>query len=68
MRRSSQPKYFLANTRFNKQAKFLNLKQRAMTVEEYEMDFDELSHSVSEMVATEAIRTKKFIQGLKVSL
>lgn len=59
-------KYFSANTRFNKQANFLSLKQGAMTVEEYEQEFDKLSHFALEMVATEAAKTKRFIQGLKV--
>ncbi|XP_038889305.1 uncharacterized protein LOC120079215 [Benincasa hispida] len=50
-------KYFSANTRYNKQAEFLNLRQRVMSVEEYEQEFDKLSHFAPELVATEAATT-----------
>ena len=54
-------KYFSANTRFNKQAEFLNLKQGAMTVEEYEEEFDKLSHFTPEMVAMQKTRVQRFV-------
>ncbi|XP_038874997.1 uncharacterized protein LOC120067519 [Benincasa hispida] len=54
-------KYFSANTWYNKQIEFLDLKQRVMSVEEYEQEFDKLSHFAPELVATEATRTEKFI-------
>ncbi|XP_038887018.1 uncharacterized protein LOC120077183 [Benincasa hispida] len=60
--------YFSANTRYNKQTEFLNLKQRVMSVEEYEQEFDKLSHFSLELVANEATRTKRFIQGLRSGL
>ncbi|XP_038880446.1 uncharacterized protein LOC120072105 [Benincasa hispida] len=50
-------KYFSANIRYNKQAKFLNLRQRVMSVEEYEQEFNKLSRFAPELVATEAART-----------
>ena len=61
-------KYFSSNTRFKKQAEFLSLKQGAMTVEEYEEEFNKLSHFAPEMVATEKTRVQRFVQGLKVGL
>lgn len=39
-----------------------------MSVEEYEQEFDKLSHFATEMVATEAARTERFIQGLRSKL
>ncbi|XP_038887812.1 uncharacterized protein LOC120077819 [Benincasa hispida] len=60
-------KYFSANTRYNKQAEFLNLKQDAMSVE-YEQEFDKLSHFAPELVATEASRIERFIQGMRSGL
>ncbi|XP_038882395.1 uncharacterized protein LOC120073664 [Benincasa hispida] len=46
-------KYFSTNTRYNKQAEFLNLRQEVMSVEEYEQEFDKLSCFAPELVATE---------------
>lgn len=46
-------KYFSANTRYNKQVDFMQLKQGAMSVEEYEQEFTKLSHFAPKMVATE---------------
>ena len=37
-------------------------------MEEYEEEFDKLSHFAPEMVATEKTRVQKFVQGLKVRL
>ncbi|XP_038874873.1 uncharacterized protein LOC120067373 [Benincasa hispida] len=54
-------KYFSANTRYNKQAEFLNLRQEVMSVEEYEQEFDKLSRFAPELVTTEATRTERFI-------
>ncbi|XP_038880466.1 uncharacterized protein LOC120072126 [Benincasa hispida] len=61
-------KYFSANTRYNKQVEFLNLKQGVMLVKEYEQEFDKLSHFAAELVATETARTERFIQGLRSEL
>ncbi|XP_038904478.1 uncharacterized protein LOC120090847 [Benincasa hispida] len=61
-------KYFSVNTIYNKQAEFLNLKQRVMSVEEYEQEFDKLSHFFLELVATKATRTESFVQGLRSGL
>ncbi|XP_038885815.1 uncharacterized protein LOC120076109 [Benincasa hispida] len=61
-------KYFLANTRYNKQAEFLNLKQGVISVEKYEQEFDKLSRFTPELVATKAARTERFIQDLRSGL
>lgn len=39
-----------------------------MTVEEYEEEFNKLSHFSPEMVATKATRIERFVQGLRVGL
>lgn len=56
--------YFFTNMRYNKQTKFLNLKQEAMFVVEYEREFNKLSHFTPKLVATEKDKMKKFVQGL----
>ncbi|XP_038895970.1 uncharacterized protein LOC120084143 [Benincasa hispida] len=61
-------KYFSANTRYNKQAEFLNLMQGLMSVEEYEQEFDKLSLFTPKLVATEAARIERFIPGLRSGL
>ncbi|KAL5857029.1 hypothetical protein ACOSQ3_004487 [Xanthoceras sorbifolium] len=43
---------------------FINLKQRQMTVTEYEKEFIRLSKYAREMVATEANRCRRFEDGL----
>ncbi|XP_038882324.1 uncharacterized protein LOC120073573 [Benincasa hispida] len=61
-------KYFSANTRYNKPAEFLNLKQGVMSMEEYAQEFDKLSHFTHELIATEAVTIERFIQGLRSGL
>ncbi|XP_038887045.1 uncharacterized protein LOC120077214 [Benincasa hispida] len=61
-------KYFSAHVRYNKQAEFMNLKQRTMTVEEYEEKFDKLSCFSPNLVSTEAKRVERFVQGLRDGL
>ncbi|TYK08405.1 gag protease polyprotein [Cucumis melo var. makuwa] len=48
-----------------KRQKFLNLQQDNRTVEQYDAEFNMLSRFAPEMVATEAIRTDKFVRGLR---
>ncbi|XP_038887129.1 uncharacterized protein LOC120077319 [Benincasa hispida] len=61
-------KYFSANTRYNKQARLLSLKQGVMPMEKYEQEFYKFSHFSPELVATEAAGTKRFIQGQRSRL
>ena len=49
--------------RDEKQWEFLNLKQRTMTVAEYEVRFTQLSHYAPMMVATERDRCCRFEEG-----
>ncbi|KAA0032409.1 gag protease polyprotein [Cucumis melo var. makuwa] len=51
-----------------KQQEFLNLEQGDMTVEQYDVEFDMLSHFVSDVVRDEAARTEKFVRGLRLDL
>ncbi|XP_038882211.1 uncharacterized protein LOC120073433 [Benincasa hispida] len=61
-------KYFSTNTRYNKKVDFLNLKQGVILVEEYEQEFDKLTHFAPKLVATKAIRIERFVQGLRSGL
>ncbi|XP_038904310.1 uncharacterized protein LOC120090664 [Benincasa hispida] len=54
-------KYFSTNAWYNKQSEFLNFIQGVMSVEEYEQEFDKLSHFAPELIATEAARTERLI-------
>ena len=47
---------------------FLNLKQRNLSVAEYEKEFSHLSKYASELVLTEAFRCRKFEDGLHDSI
>ncbi|TYK27669.1 gag protease polyprotein [Cucumis melo var. makuwa] len=61
-------KFFFANVKYAKQQKFLNLEQEDMTVEQYDVEFDMLSHFSSDVVRDEAARTEKFVRALDLSL
>ena len=50
--------------RDEKQREFLNLRQRGMTVAEYEVRFTQLSHYAPMMVSTERDRCRRFEEGL----
>ncbi|XP_050939304.1 uncharacterized protein LOC127148918 [Cucumis melo] len=52
-------KFFFANVRYAKQQKFLNLEQGDMTMEQYDAEFDMLSHFAPDVVKNEATRTEK---------
>ena len=50
--------------RDEKQREFLNLRQRNMTVAEYEVRFTQLSHYAPMMIATERDKCRRFEKGL----
>ncbi|KAA0043088.1 ty3-gypsy retrotransposon protein [Cucumis melo var. makuwa] len=51
-------KFFSANVKHAKQQKFLNLEQGDMTVEQYDAEFNMLSHFAPDVVRDEAARTE----------
>ncbi|TYK13576.1 pol protein [Cucumis melo var. makuwa] len=51
-----------------KQQEFLNLEQGDMTVEQYDAEFDMLSCFAPDVVRDEAVRTEKFVRGLRLDL
>ncbi|KAA0032437.1 DNA/RNA polymerases superfamily protein [Cucumis melo var. makuwa] len=61
-------KFFSSNVKHVKQQEFLNLEQGDMTVEQYDAEFDTLSHFVPDVVRDEAARTEKFVRALDLSL
>ena len=54
--------------RENKWKKFLNLKQRNLSVAEYEKEFSHLSKYAPELVLTEAFQCRQFEDGLNESI
>ncbi|TYJ95735.1 ty3-gypsy retrotransposon protein [Cucumis melo var. makuwa] len=61
-------KFFSASLRDVKWQEFLNLEQGDMTVEQYDAEFDMLSHFAPEMIATEAARADKFVKGFRLDI
>ncbi|KAA0053351.1 ty3-gypsy retrotransposon protein [Cucumis melo var. makuwa] len=61
-------KFFSASLRDAKRQEFLNLEQGDMTVEQYDTEFDMLSHFIPKMIATEAARADKFVRGLRLDI
>ncbi|KAA0032717.1 hypothetical protein E6C27_scaffold853G00560 [Cucumis melo var. makuwa] len=61
-------KLFSANVKYAKQQEFLNLEQDDMTVEQYDAEFDMLSHFAPDVVKDEDARTEKFVRGLRLDL
>ncbi|KAA0051865.1 gag-protease polyprotein [Cucumis melo var. makuwa] len=61
-------KFFSVNVKHAKLQEFLNLEQGDMTVEQYDAEFDMLSHFAPDVVRDEAARTEKFVRGLKLDL
>ncbi|TYK11729.1 gag-protease polyprotein [Cucumis melo var. makuwa] len=59
-------KFFSANVKYAKQQKFLNLEQGDMTVEQYDPEFDMLSHFALDVVKDEEARTEKFVRDLSL--
>ncbi|KAA0051012.1 hypothetical protein E5676_scaffold675G00890 [Cucumis melo var. makuwa] len=47
---------------------FLNLEQGDITVEQYDVEFDMLSHFAPDVVRDEAAMTEKFVRGLRLVL
>ena len=54
--------------RDEKQQEFLHVRQRTMTVAEYEVRFTQLSHYAPIMVATEKDRCRRFEEGLNYKI
>ncbi|TYK31665.1 ty3-gypsy retrotransposon protein [Cucumis melo var. makuwa] len=52
----------------NRAARAPNLEQGDRTVEQYDAEFDMLSHFALEMIATEAARADKFVRGLRLDI
>ena len=61
-------KYVTEMYRESKRKQFLNLKQRNLSVAEYEKEFSHLSKYAPELVLTEAFRCRKFEDGLHDSI
>ncbi|XP_050939213.1 uncharacterized protein LOC127148869 [Cucumis melo] len=51
-----------------KQQEFLKLEQSDMTMEQYDVKFDMLSHFTPDVVRDEASRIDKFVRGLRLDL
>ena len=54
--------------RDSKWKQFLNLKQRSLSVAEYEKEFSHISKYTPELVLTEAFRCRQFEDGLHESI
>ena len=61
-------KYFPVTARHAKAQKFLELKQRAMTVMDYVARFTELARFVDDCVATNLAKVRRFENGPKLSI
>ena len=61
-------KYFLTYARHAKAREFLRLRQGMMTVLDYVARFTELAHFGDDYVANDAVKVKKFEDGLKLSI
>ncbi|KAA0054089.1 gag-protease polyprotein [Cucumis melo var. makuwa] len=61
-------KLFSVNVKHAKLQEFLNLEQADMTVEQYDAEFDMLSHFAPDVVRDEGARTEKFVRGLRLDL
>ena len=66
--REFRDRYMPEVYRDEKQREFLNLKQRTMTVAEYEVRFTQLSHYAPMMVATKRDRCRRFEEGLNYEI
>ncbi|TYJ98730.1 pol protein [Cucumis melo var. makuwa] len=61
-------KFFSANVKHAKQQEFLKLEQSDMAVEQYDVEFDMLSHFTPDVIRDEASRIDKFVRGLILDL
>ncbi|TYK01770.1 gag-protease polyprotein [Cucumis melo var. makuwa] len=59
-------KFFSANVKYAKHKEFLNLEQGDMTVEQYDVEFDMLSHFALDGMKDEEARTEKFVRDLSL--
>ncbi|MQL69850.1 hypothetical protein Taro_002171 [Colocasia esculenta] len=60
-------KYFFKRVQERKASEFAALKQRHLTVAEYEAQFSRLACYANHLVSTEKIKARRFINGLKPS-
>ncbi|XP_038974723.1 uncharacterized protein LOC120105985 [Phoenix dactylifera] len=67
-RKAFYDKYFPRSVRTQKEQEFIHLKQRGMTVAEYEAKFTELAKFVPKLVEDEQDRVHKFEMGLKTEI
>ncbi|MQM02045.1 hypothetical protein Taro_034802 [Colocasia esculenta] len=58
-------KYFSARIREKKANEFVELKQRMMSVAEYEAQFERLAQYAPHLVSTEKMKAKRFLEGLR---
>ncbi|KAA0060795.1 ty3-gypsy retrotransposon protein [Cucumis melo var. makuwa] len=68
LKESFYEKFFSASLRDAKQQEFLNLEQGDRIVEQYDAEFDMLSHFAPEMIATEVARADKFVRDLRLDI
>ncbi|XP_043699969.1 uncharacterized protein LOC122650635 [Telopea speciosissima] len=62
---SFNEKYFPAHVRNNMTEEFMDLKQKNMTVAQYESKFSQLCRYAPHMVVTEELKADKFVRGLR---
>ena len=55
-------------TKEKRDEEFMSLKQKSLTVTQYELQFTRLSKYAPEMVNTEVKRRRRFLQGLNVEI
>ena len=60
--------FFSSTLKDAKRQKFLRLGQGSMTVEQYNQEFNMLSHFTHEMVKTKVDRANRFVEVLKLEL
>ncbi|XP_027071984.1 uncharacterized protein [Coffea arabica] len=66
--REFNEKYLPSLVQERREDEFIGLRQETQSVAEYETKFTKLSKFVSELVATERGRVKRFIQGLNLKI
>ncbi|TYK06203.1 ty3-gypsy retrotransposon protein [Cucumis melo var. makuwa] len=54
--------------KYAKQQEFLNLEQGDMMVEQYDVEFDMLSRFAPDVIRDKAVRTEKFVRGLRLDI
>ncbi|KAA0036161.1 ty3-gypsy retrotransposon protein [Cucumis melo var. makuwa] len=61
-------KFFSVSLRYAKQQEFLNLEQDDMIVEQCDVEFNMISRFSHDVVRDEAVKTEKFVRGLRLGL